>query len=186
MPSMSLYVRGDDLTLNRGTPQEVEYKNGLLPLDPTLRNPPLQRLSAHRLFCTFRCQPTPGAIDIALDTGAHFALLPRRYWRDRFGWQEGRHFESCHIASVGPLIGGQLLNQSFRVRLVRLLVPVELAGKSGDRLRIERLITQLAEPTTPRDDPKVAVLGLFGGVFDGRKLAVDRTPADDLAACVEW
>ncbi len=123
---------------------------------------------------------------MALDTGAHFALFPQRFWRDRFGWIEGRHFESCHISGIGPLTGGRLLAQFFRVRLVRLKVPVELAGKSGDRLRVERLIAQLAEPATPRDDPKFAVLGLFGGVFESRRLAVERSTADDLTARLEW
>jgi hypothetical protein len=186
MPSMELYVRGDDITLNRGQPGEVEYKNGVLPLDPPLQNPALVRLPVHRLFASLRCPPKPGALDVLLDTGAHFALFPRHVWRDRFGWVERRHFESCHIAGVGPLMGGQLLDKSFRVRLVRLLVPVELAGRGGDRLRIERLIAQLAEPNTVADDPKFAILGLFGGAFEGRKLAVDRSPADDLTARMEW
>lgn len=186
MPSMSLHVRGDDLALNSGMSAEVEFENGVLPLDPPLRNPLLERLPAQRLYAVLRCQPTPGAIDIVLDTGAHFALFPQRFWRDRFGWVEGRHFESCHIAGVGRVLGGRLLAQSFRVRLVRLAVPVELAGKSGDRLRLDHLIAQLAEPATPRDDPKFAVLGLFGGVFEDRRLAVERSPADDLTARLEW
>jgi hypothetical protein len=123
---------------------------------------------------------------VILDTGAHFALFPRHVWRDRYAWQEGRHFESCHIAGVGPFLGSRLVNHSFRVRLVRLKVPVELAGRSGDRLKLDHLIAQLAEPTTPRDDPKFAVLGLFGGVFESRRLAVDHTTADDLTARLEW
>ena len=187
MPSMSLYVRGEPITLNRGTPAEVEHENGILPLDPPLRNPPLERLSAHRLYAVLRCQPIPGAIDVVLDTGAHFALFPQRFWRDRFGWVEGRHFESCHIAGVGPVIGSQLLAQSFRVRLVRLKISVELAGKNGDRLRLDHLIAQLAEPAAVRDDPKFAILGLFGGVFAGRRLFVDQSPTgDDLTARLEW
>jgi hypothetical protein len=50
MPSMSLFVRGDTITLNRGTPAEVEFENGVLPLDPPLHSPILERLPAHRLF----------------------------------------------------------------------------------------------------------------------------------------
>jgi hypothetical protein len=187
MPSMDLYVRGDTIRLNRGTPEEVEFEHGLLPLDPPLLNPPLNRLPAHRLFVSLRCPPSPGALDVVLDTGAYFALFPRHVWRDRFGWVEGRHFESCHLTNAGPFLTSQLLDRSFRVRLVRLTVPVELAGRSGDRLRVNPLIAQLAEPATARDDPKFAILGLFGGVFENRRLAVERPQAaDHLTARLEW
>lgn len=186
MPSMELFVRGETLLLGDDPAGPVTFPFGNLPLSPPLSNPPLALLPSRRLYCSLRCQPTPGAIDIVLDTGAQFALFPQRYWRDRFGWVEGRHFESCHISGIGPATSGRLLAQSFRVRLVRLKVPVELAGRSGDRLRVEYLIAQLAEPATPRDDPKYAVLGLFGGVFESRRLAVERTPADDLTARMEW
>ena len=186
MPSMSLFVLGKSLFLNRGTADEIEYPHGNLPLDPPLRAPDLSRLLSRRLYVNLRCPPIPGAYQMALDTGAPFSLFPRKLWRDQLNWQEGRHFESCHLAGAGPFLTSQLLNQSFRVRLVRLLVPVELAGRGGDRLRVERLIAQLAEPATVADDPKFAVLGLFGGVFEGRKLALDRQASDDLAARLEW
>lgn len=187
MPSMSLFVRGETIRLNRGTTEEVECENGVMPLDPPLQHPLLGRLPAHRLFVSLRCPPSPGALDVILDTGAHFAIFPRHVWRDRFGWVEGRHFESCNIAGVGSVIGSQLLAQSFRVRLVRLMVPVELAGRSGDRLRLEHLIAQLVEPATPRDDPRSTILGLWGGVFENRRLAIERTAStDDLTARLEW
>ena len=70
---------------------------------------------------------------------------------------------------------------------MRLKVPIELAGKSGDRLRVEHLIAQLAEPATVRDDPKFAVFGLWGGVFEDRRVVVGRQPnGDDLVARLEW
>jgi hypothetical protein len=186
MPSLSLFVRAEKLTLNGDGGDEVEFPQGVLPLHPPLIAPDLTRLLYRRMSATLRCPPIPGAFDVILDTGAPFALFPRRLWRDQMNWQEGRHFETCRIAGLGPLMGGRLLDRSFRVRLVRLTVPVELAGRSGDRLRIERPIAQLAEPNTVADDPKFAILGLFGGVFEGRRLAVERSPLDDLTARMEW
>lgn len=37
------------------------------------------------------------------------------------------------------------------------------------------------------DHPRLTVFGLWGGVFEGRRLIVDRTPtADDIAAHFDW
>ena len=187
MPSMSLFVLGKSLFQNRGTADEVEFPHGNLPLDPPLQAPDLTRLLSRRLYVNLRCPPIPGAFQVALDTGAPCALFPRTLWRDQLHWQEGRHFDACHVTGLGPIVWSQLLSRSFRARLVRLKVPVELAGQSGDRLRLNHLIAQLAEPTTPREDPKLAILCLWGGVFEGRRLAVDRSPTgDDLIARLEW
>jgi hypothetical protein len=60
-------------------------------------------------------------------------------------------------------------------------VPVELAGRDlkGDQLRLDSLVCQLAEA----GGPPFTILGLWGGAFVGRQLAVELQPnSDDLAA----
>jgi hypothetical protein len=106
-------------------------------------------------------------------------------WRDQFGWREEVHFEVCDFAGLGPLLEAQLLKHAFRCRIVRLRVSVEVAGSAFDapRFRIDNMIAQLPET----EQPKLTLFGLWGGVFEGRRLAVDRVPnADDLAARFEW
>jgi hypothetical protein len=70
--------------------------------------------------------------------------------------------------------------------VVRLKVPVVLAGTSyapADLIRIDHLTAQLSDS----DEPKEMLLGLWGGVFEGRRLVVDRTAGgDDLAARFDW
>jgi hypothetical protein len=92
----------------------------------------------------------------------------------------------CHIPDFGERFRSQLLGASLTCRVVRLKVPVVLAGTSyaaENLLRIDHLVAQLSDT----DEPKEMLLGLWGGVFEGRRLVVDRTPnADDLAARLEW
>ena len=112
MPSLSLFVRADKLTLSAVAGGEVEFPSGVLPLDPPLPPPDLPRLLYRRLSVTLRCPPIPGAIDVILDTGAPFTLFPRRVWRDQMNWQEGRHFEVCRVAGIGPLLSSRMLDTS--------------------------------------------------------------------------
>jgi hypothetical protein len=138
-----------------------------------------------RLFCNFRVPPVPGAWEAVLDTGAPLSLIPRERWRDQFCWREGVHFEVCDFAGLGPFIDSQLLSHAFRCRIVRLKVPVEVSGPNprDPRFRIDNLIAQLPEG----DHPRLTVFGLWGGVFEGRRLIVDRTAGgDDLTARFEW
>ena len=48
---------------------------------------------------------------------------------------------------------------------------------------IDRFVAQLSDSDEPNEMP----LRLWGGVFEGRRLIVDRTPtADDIAAHFDW
>ena len=112
MPSLSLFVQAEQLTLTSGGGDEVEFPTGELPLDPPLHSPDLTHLLYRRLSVMLRCPPIPGAIDVILDTGAPFTLFPRRVWRDQMNWQEGRHFEVCRVAGIGPLLSSRMLDTS--------------------------------------------------------------------------
>lgn len=78
-----------------------------------------------------------------------------------------------------------MLHHHYSLRLARLRVPVELAGRDpkGDRLQIDSLVCQLADA----GGPPFTLLGLWGGTLTGRKLAVDPQPnSDDLTASLEF
>jgi hypothetical protein len=185
MPSLALIVRGAAVVQRAGTPEEVRFPNGVLPLAAPLVSPPLSRLRHLRLICNFRVPPVAGVREAILDTGAPFTLVPRYLWRDEFRWKEGRDFEVCDIAGVGPYLDAMLLADDYRCRVVRLKVPVEIAGSvpAAPRLIVQNLVAQLPES----DSPKRMIFGLWGGVFTGCRLAVEASPTpEDLAARLEW
>jgi len=127
-----------------------------------------------------------GYADAVVDTGCPISLIPKKVWSGSFGYEEGKHFEVCSIAELGERVRSQLLGSSLTCRVVRLKVPVVLAGTSyaaENLLRIDHLVAQLSDT----DEPKEMLLGLWGGVFEGRRLVVDRTPDGyDLTARFEW
>jgi hypothetical protein len=185
MPSFPLIVRGLDITQRAGQSDEVHFDDGVLPLSVPFANPPFHRVRNFRLFCNFRVPPVSGAWEAILDSGAPLSLIPRRRWRDEFRWRDGVHYDVCEFAGLGPLLDAQLLNASYHCRIVRLKVPVEISGPHprDPRFRVENLIAQLPET----DHPRLTVFGLWGGVFEGRQLHVDRRPnSDDLAARMVW
>jgi hypothetical protein len=53
---------------------------------------------------------------------------------------------------------------------------------TGPRLQIDSLVTQLAEP----GGPPFILLGLWGGVLDGRRLAFGTAPDGDPTAALDW
>lgn len=175
MPALDLFVTPPDLQLLPAT--------GNLPLDSPL--PGLNRVLLRRLSCLFRAPPSPGAFRAIVDTGAPLTVIPHRLWDGQFHWQPGRDFDEISIAGVGSVLRGQVLGHRYSCRLARLRMPVELAGRNprGDRLRLDSLVCQLAEP----GGPPAIILGLWGGVFEERRLRIQRQPhSDDLAAQLEW
>lgn len=185
MPALPLIIRGLDLTQRTGQPDEVRFDKGILPLSAPLSNPTLPRVRHFRMYCNFRVPPVSGMFEAILDTGAPLSLIPRERWRDQFNWREGVHFDVCDFAGLGPLLDAQLLSHAYRCRIVRLKVPVEVAGPHprDPRFRIDNLVAQFPET----DHPRLTVFGLWGGVFEVRRLVVDRTPnGDDLTARFEW
>lgn len=157
--------------------------NGNLPLDPPLTG--LNRVLLRRLYCRLRVPTIPGARSAIIDTGAPLTIFPHTVWYHDFGWRAGRDFDELTIAGVGTTLQGQVLGHRFTCRLARLRVGVELAGRDpkGDRLRLDSLVCQLADP----GGPSFILLGLWGGAFAGRRLAVETQPGtDDLTARMEF
>lgn len=171
--------------------REAAFPGGNVPLSPPLTQPPLAFLRLRRLRCQCRVtlSAAPGDFgfaDAVVDTGCPISLIPKHVWRGKFQLEEGKHFDVCHIADFGERFRSQLLGAALTCRVVRLKVPVVLAGTSyapADLLRIDNLVAQLSDT----DEPKEMLLGLWGGVFEGRRLVVDRVPtSDDLTARFEW
>ena len=185
MPGLSLIVRGTSVLQRKGTPEEVRFADGILPLSTPLKSPPLSRLGHLRLLCNFRVPPVPGVREAILDTGAPISVFPRSMWRDEFRWKEDVEFEVCEVAGVGTVLDATVLGHNYRCRVVRLNVPVEIAGSrlGEDRLVVPRLIAQLPES----DGPKQAIFGLWGGVFTGCRLTVGASSASEvLDARLDW
>jgi hypothetical protein len=185
MPSLPLFVKGVRLTQRKGTPDEVTFTTGILPLNPSLDAPPFPRVLIRRLSCVVRCPPAPGAVDAILDTGAPITVFPQYVWNDQFKWKAGIHYEECAIDGLGTFVDAQRLSHAYHCRIVRLKVPIVIAGASlsADRLRIDNLIAQLAEV----NGPKFSVLGLWGGVFTNRKLEIQSIlQSDEISASLVW
>jgi hypothetical protein len=157
--------------------------NGNLVLDPPVSG--LNRVLLRRPYCWLRVPPIPGARKSILDTGSPLTLFPHRVWYQDFGWRAGRDFDELSVASIGSVLHGNVLGHRFSFRLARLRVSIELAGRDprGDRLRLDSLVCQLAEP----GGPPYILLGLWGGAFTGRRLAIDdQAGSDELAAKLEF
>jgi hypothetical protein len=127
--------------------------------------------------------PIPGAKRAIIDTGAPLSSFPHQVWANEFRWREGRDFDTLPVAGNPPLVG-QTLSFRYSFRLVRLRVPVTLAGRdlTGPRLQVDSLVTQLTEP----GGPPFILLGLWGGVLDGRSLKFNTAPDGDPSAALEW
>lgn len=155
--------------------------SGNLDLSPAV--PGLGRVPIRRLVCSLRVPPIPGAREAILDTGAPLSIFPHRVLSGDYNWKAGRDYDELSVAGGAPT--GQVLGFHYSFRLVRLRVPVVLSGKNlkGDRLRIDSLVCQLAKA----GGPTFILLGLWGGVFDNRRLVIDRDPAgDELTARLEF
>ena len=145
--------------------------------------PGLSRVPIRRLYCHLRCPPRSGAFDAVLDTGAPLTVFPHAVWSGRFGWRAGRDYDELPVTAANR--HGHVAGRRYTFTLARLRVPVELAGRAprGDRLLLDPLVCQLADP----GGPPVTLLGLWGGAFAGRRLAVDPDPAaGDLTARLDW
>jgi hypothetical protein len=156
---------------------------GNLDLNPPI--PGLHRVLLRRLLCALRAPPVPGAYGAVLDTGSPLALFPHDFWHNRFGWRVGRDFDELSVAGIGTVLTVQVLGHQVSCRLARLRVPIELAGSNlaGNRLRLDSLVCQLADPSPL----SFIILGLWGGAFTGRRLVVEPQPnSDDLQARLEF
>lgn len=174
MPALELFVEPKK---TRTLPAD-----GNILLDPRLPN--LKRVLIRQLSCMMRVAPIPGVEFAYLDIGAPLSIIPYKVWYEKFGWRDGRDYHALNSAGISGL-KGQVLEYHCSFQLAQLRVPVELAGKDlrAKRLRIDSLVCQLADP----GGPPFVILGLWGGVFEGHRLAIDRLQgSDDLRASLEW
>ncbi len=174
MPALELFVR---------PPLNFIPPDGNLALNPAV--PGLNRVLIRDLSCVLRVPPISGAYHAILDTGAPLTIFPRSLWGHQFRWQAGRDYDELSVAGIGTALTGQVLGYRYAFRLARLRVPVELAGRDpkGDRLRLDALVCQLADT----GGPPFILLGLWGGPYTGRRLAVEPQPnLDDLHARLEF
>lgn len=191
MPRLELVNETKVWRLENTLGREEAFSGGNVAILPPLTAPPLTRLRFRRLRCLCRVQRSVGLSDFGfadaiIDTGCPVSIIPKHIWKGAFHFEEGRHFEVCHIADLGERIRNQLLASSLTCRVARLKVPVVLAGTSfapEHLLRIDNLVAQLSDTNEPQE----MLLGLWGGVFEGRRLVVDRlSETNDLAARFEW
>jgi hypothetical protein len=156
--------------------------DGNLRIDPPL--PDLDWIRLRQISCVVRVAPIPGAVFGYFDTGAPITTIPHSIWSGRYRWKEGQDFEVLNVQGMSVL-SGQVLGHRYTFRFVRLRVPIELAGKNlrAKRLRINSLICQLADPSTL----PFFIIGLWGGIFEGRSLVVERLPqSNDIRALLRW
>lgn len=173
MPALDLFV---------SAPARLLPTDGILVVDPPL--PGLPRVLIRQLVCTLRAPPAAGAFEAVLDTGAPLSIFPHHLWSGHFSWRAGRDYEEIAVAG-GYSLTGRVLHHRYSLRLARLRVPVVLAGTNlqGDRLTIDSLVCQLADP----GGPPFIILGLWGGPLTNRRLAIDEEPGgDDLLARLDW
>jgi hypothetical protein len=164
-------------------PDRFIPRDGNLVLAPPVAG--LNRVLVRHLYCSLRVPPIPGTYQAVLDTGSPLTVFPHDLWYHQFGWRAGRDFDELSVAGIGTTLTGQVLGYRYSCRLARLRVPVELAGRDpkGDRLRLDALVCQLADI----GGPPFTILGLWGGAFTGRRLAVEtQTNSDDLFARLEF
>lgn len=191
MPTLELIHETKEWRLEGAFGREEVFPHGNVLLAPALASPTLTHLRLRRLRCAcygYR-SVAAGDCDVAtalVDTGCPISLFPKHIWQGRFRYEEGEHFEVCSIADFGERVRSQVLGSSLICRTVRLKVPVVLVGTSyapDHMLRIENLVAQFSDT----NEPKQVLLGLWGGVFEGRKLVVDRqSTSDDLATRLVW
>src|SRR6185437_5440651 len=145
--------------------------DGNLSIDPPLAG--LDSIRLRHLSCMVRVAPVPGVEFAYLDTGAPISIIPHRIWTGKYGWKAGEDFEVLNVRGMSSL-SGQVLGHRYSFRFARLRVPLELAGKNlkSKRLRIDSLVCQLADPSSL----PFFIIGLWGGVFEGRSLVVERLP----------
>jgi hypothetical protein len=157
--------------------------NGNLDLAPAVGA--LHRVLLRRLSCALLVPQLRGTFEAVIDTGAPLTIFPHQFWHRDFGWQVGRDFDELSVAGIGTALQGQVLGHQFTCKLARLRFPIELVGShlAGDRLRLDSLVCQLADPSAL----SFIILGLWGGAFTGRRLVVESQPnSDELQARLEF
>jgi hypothetical protein len=141
-----------------------------LPAGGTLQVPRI------RFHCLARLPQFTMPRDGIIDTGAPLSCFPFSLWgRFHLGTDyEWLPFEPGFTPPVGQMVGWR-----YTFRMARFLVPIGLMDLTTEATRSE-VIAQFADNDPParagRSLPQF-VIGLWGGLLEGGKVAVVRTPA---------
>ncbi len=121
----------------------------------------------------------PGVVfprDAIIDTGAPFTCFPQQIWSP---FQEGTDFEWCPFDPAIPAPSARVTDWTFGFRVARFLGPLALLDYSTE---VERpgVVAAFAAGDPPGYGSRKAlppvIVGLWGGLLEGGRVAVDRDP----------
>ncbi len=129
----------------------------------------------------------PGSLlpqDGIIDTGAPLTCLPERLWS---GLAEGRDFEWLPFAPGTPPPTGVMPNWTYTFRVARFLMPVALMDyvTAIDRPDVIAAFATGNPPQQSRALPPI-IIGLWGGLLEGGKIAVSRTATGQVEGALEF
>src|SRR5438067_10910209 len=130
-----------------------------------------------QLRCLLRVPGTPIPRDAILDTGAPLTCFPERIWQP---FREGVDFEWCPFAPGVQPPAGQMAGWRFTFRMARFLVPLALMDYSTEVERPDVFAAfATGDPPAHRatNAPPPVIIGLWGGLLEGSRLAIGRDPA---------
>jgi hypothetical protein len=122
--------------------------------------------------------------DGIIDTGVPLTCFPLTIW-SRF--QEGTDFEWLPFEPGFQSPGTVMGNWRYTFRMARFLVPLTLMDYSTAIERFD-VIAQFADNDPPArrgQSLPLFVIGLWGGFLEGGRVAVERTPAGQVAGTLE-
>ncbi len=156
---------------------------GSLPL--SLQGGGLLQAPRLRLHCLVRLPQFMMPRDGVIDTGAPFTCFPRSIW-SRF--REGTDYEWLPFDTGFQPPLGQLMGWRFSFRMAQFLTPLTIMGYSSE---VDRpgVVAQFADGDPPGRSGHMlpwVMIGVWGGILEGSKLAIDRGPNRSLVGTLEF
>jgi hypothetical protein len=138
-----------------------------------------------RFLCLARLPGFMMPRDGIIDTGAPHTCFPLALWSQ---FQEGTDFEWLPFEPGYQPPVGVMLGWRYTFRMARFLVPLALMDYSTE---VERpgVIAQFADSDPPARRGKslpLFVAGLWGGLLEGGKVGVGRTPGGQVTGEIEF
>lgn len=159
----------------------IERRSPLPVLNPTGGILAVRRA---QLRCWMRLPNVSRLVDGIVDTGSPLTIVPEALW---CRLREGIDFEWLPYAGGFQPPSGLLAGWRFSFQIARFLVPLTLIDYTTqiDRPGVVAQFTIGNPPVTP--GPPYIILGLWGGVLEGGRVAIDRDPATgSVAGAVEF
>jgi len=128
-----------------------------------------------RFRCLVRLPQFLTPLDAIIDSGSPFTCFPKSIW-ERF--VEGTDYEWMPFVAGTTVPAGHLPNWRFTFQLARFLVPLTLMDYSTMLDRVD-VIAQFADSDPPPlsgNAPSTFIIGLWGGLLEGSRLAISRDP----------